>query len=48
MFPVKRKLVLQSFQWQPDQVSDNIDQTPNARGQDGKCGSQKDSKQCGH
>lgn len=45
MFRVKTKKVLQSFQWQPDQVSDNIDQTSNARGQDGKYESQKDSKQ---
>lgn len=45
MFPVKTKKVFQSFQWQLDQVSDNIDQTPNTRGQDGKCESQKDRKQ---
>lgn len=48
MFPVKTKKVFQSFQWQLDQVSDNIDQTSNTRGQDGKCESQKDRKQWGH
>lgn len=45
MFPVKIKKVLQSFQCLPDQVSDNIDQTSNARGQNGKYKSQKVSKQ---
>lgn len=48
MLLVKTKNVLQSFQWQPDQVSDNIDQTSNGRGRDVKYGSQKDSKQRGH
>lgn len=40
MFPVKTKKVFQSFQWQLDQVSNNIDQTSNTRGQDDKCESQ--------
>lgn len=45
MFPIKTKKFFQPFQWQPDQVSDTTDQTSNARGQNGKCESQKGSKQ---
>lgn len=45
MFPIKTKKVLESLEWQPDHISDNTDQTSNARGQNGKRESQKGSKQ---
>lgn len=45
MFPIKTKKVLQSLERQPDRISGNIDQTSNARGQNGKCESQEGSKQ---